>query len=449
MVKIKVDPDQLQASAKKIRQAEKKLSGIRSKVRSIYRNLNEEDLNYKSRASIEVKVRKADSLGKTLEAETIALSKQLDKAAERFRNADQQKSDTIAELTSKFSEAYISGVLPTAAGITGIAGLNSIGHMVGEEISDELYWVGTENTLEILGDLAFKGFKEGMRHLQKIPPSEYQAWGRAINKNWAHNINGGWVGRMDKVGHFLKSPAGKAAVPIVSGLMHFAEDDDPDRVRAAGTAAVQTMIEVGIRSNPVGATIMGANAAVQLCGNLVEGSTKMAGRMYGGEWEEVFYEQAYSLDDNFDRIDLGNITKDLAHVVVDGGTELFKSAGRLFSGKSSLADEINNVSANFSKTGQSLNELWGHVSDFPGGLFDTATDLVTTNLMHGAASVDSVVSVLPVPQEWKNSVHNSCIDTGKALANADQTFGKGLIDFFSSSGMEGITGVIHADAIAR
>lgn len=448
MTRIKVDPDQLRSTARKIRGAADRIDSVRSKVRSAYRKLDANDLSYRSRAKIETKVRRADKLGRKLESQINDLSRDLERIAERFRNADEQKLGSITKISAIVSEGLLSSHLPIAVGMAGVAGLNHIGHTAGEQFYDELYWVDTRELSSSIGSTA-KLMGHSYKILRHFPYKDYKSVGRFINQVTGKK---GWVGRMDKAGHIIKSPALKVGlkvgVPIVSGLAHFATDDDPDRVRAAGTAAVQTLIETGISANPVGGTVMAVNAGVQLYGNIVTSSTKLAGRMYGGEWEEVFYEQAYSLEDNFDRIDLSNITHDMAHVVVDGATEFFQSAGRLFSGKSTLADEMKNISTNFSKTSQSLKDLWGHVSDFPGGLFDTATDLVSTRLLHGAASIDKVVSVLPVPQEWKDTVHKTCLDTGRVLANADQTLGKGLIDFFRSDGMENITGVIHAGATA-
>ncbi len=453
MARIKLDPEQLQASASQIWHAANRLDRIRSNTRSAYRHLSSEDLDYRSRARIESWVRNADRLGRKLETETQDLARQLERIADRFANADRQYSDLFSRITNQLSESIPVGLLPVGMGLASLSGLLKLGQTAGQGIADELYWVDTGNALSGLERLTVSGLK----YLSKSPLTDYRSWGRYINTNWAHNLKGGWVGRMDQAGHIMK-PAAKIGIPIVSGIFAYAKDDDPDRMRAAGTAAAEILIEEGITAVG-GGLVLGANSAFQLYGDLAEEGAKMAGRMYGGEWEEIFYQQAYSLDDNFDRIDLGNVTHDLAHIVVDSfpitkygnpaimSAEFSQASYRVASGQSTWSAEFQNVSteisAAFNKTGQDAADLWGHVSDIPGGLLDTIVDNQTTFQLSSIATLDKGVSALPIPAEWKNTVHASCLETGQRLADMDQTLGRDLIDFFSSDGMEGITGVVH------
>jgi len=418
MARIRLDPEQLQASARQIWQLAHRIDQIKNNIRSAYHNLSCEDLDYRSRARIESKVRNASRLGGVLESEIQNLARQLERIADRFVDADRQYSDFLSRITNQLKESYSGGLLPIGMGLAGLTGLFAIGQTAGRGIGEELYWIETGNKLSFLDRATGKGLK----YLRDAPLTNYQSWGRSINENWAKNVRGGWIGWMDSAGHVIK-PAAIIGVPIVSGLFAFAKDDDPDRTRAAGTATAETLIEVGIHA--AGDLVLAADSSVQLFGDLAEEGAKMAGRTYGGEWEEIFYQQAYSLNDNYDRIYLGNIKQDVAHIAVD----------RFFAaiGKPGAKEQ----------TGQDLSDLWGHVSDIPGGLFDTGGDTVDTFKLSTIASLDKGMSVLPVPPELKNRFHAACLDKGQMIADADQVRDKGMIDFFSSDGMEGITGVVH------
>ena len=419
MARIKLDPEQLQASARQIWSASHTIGQIRSNVWSAYQNLSYKDLDYSSRARFESKVQNADRMGRRLESETQDLARQLERIAERFANTDRQYSDFLSRITSQLKESYSGGLLPIGMGLTGLAGLFAIGQTVSSGIGEDLYWIDTGNKLSFLD----KATSKGLKYLRDAPLTDYQSFGRYYNENLARNLKAGGVGWMDQAGHVIK-PAAKYGIPIVSGVFAFAKDDDPDWVRAAGTATAETLIEVGIHLTPAG-RVLEANSAIQLFGDLAEEGAQLAGRTYGGDWEEIFYQQAYSLDDNYDRIDLGNIKHDLVHIVVDNFSAAIGKPG---------AKE---------QTGQDLSDLWGHVSDIPGGLFDTFVDTGATFGLSTIASLNKKMSVLPVPPELKNRFHAACLDSGQYMADADQIWDKGLIDFFSSDGMEGITGVVH------
>ena len=222
-----------------------------------------------------------------------------------------------------------------------------------------------------------------------------------------------------------RDPADKYGLPIISGIIGYVTDDDPNRWRAAGTAGTETFMDVGIPSTGVGSAVLLGNAGVQLYGSVVEASTKLGGRLYGGDWEEVFYQQAYSLDDNFDRIDLGNTTHDLAHVVVDSlrvDAAAAKSVFEVATGKSTWAQEAADLSGITSELGQDYKDLWEHVSSLPGGLIDTTIDIHATGIgLSTVASFDKGVSSLPVPNDWKNSVHEASLSIGQQLADFDLT----------------------------
>jgi hypothetical protein len=111
----------------------------------------------------------------------------------------------------------------------------------------------------------------------------------------------------------------------------------------------------------------------------------MAGQYYGGEYQEIFTDHAASLNENLDRINLTNFTHDAAHIVVD-----------TFSG-------------DWDQVGDDFGELWGHIKEFPSGISGVQQDVFDIFTTSAIAETDKFVSNLPVPQEWKSTIHDGAI----------------------------------------
>ncbi len=92
-------------------------------------------------------------------------------------------------------------------------------------------------TLDLLMDRA-------LHVLGKVPYSQWQGWGRWINQQ-VGNLKAGWVGRMNRLGHIIKSPAFKYGGPIVFGIVEdLAKGDSPHR--AIGSEIAEAAIPMAI-----------------------------------------------------------------------------------------------------------------------------------------------------------------------------------------------------------
>jgi len=249
---------------------------------------------------------------------------------------------------------------------------------------------------------------------------------------------------MDAVGQIIKSDLFKYGMLAPLGVaISWYTDPDLDRGRAAQTAVTEEILNIGIASTGIGAVVLAADSGVQIFGEVAEISMKNAGPIYGDGWEEIYYQQSYSLDDNFDRIYLGNIKHDLAHVAVDSypvakyfnpataPKELATTAMEISAGQTTWSQEWNEVSRTFEIINQDLLELQGHVLDLPAGLLDTSVDLGTNAFIKNLAEVDKSISQFPVSNEWKTSIHETSLRVGQKLANLDQTWENDVVALFS------------------
>ena len=229
------------------------------------------------------------------------------------------------------------------------------------------------------------------------------------------------VGQMEKMGHALKSKELGYGMMLFGGLVKFFTDPElsTDPLHAGKVAVAEVGIEEIIKLNPIGLKAMLINSGVQLFGFLASESSKSAGDFYGGEWQNLYYEQSQSLNDNFDQVDLGNIPHDLANIFTDSyPVDAAKNSYELLSGKITFDQYIQQDRENFQSVANNINNLGTHLIDLPVGIIKSAGDTISTNIMDVAAGSDKIISALPVPDAWQSAVHNACIEVGRHAENA-------------------------------
>ncbi len=82
---------------------------------------------------------------------------------------------------------------------------------------------------------------DGLKSLGKLPYTSYKSIGRLLNK-FAGSPRAGWVGKMDDLGHIIKSPAVKKMIPFIGfgfGVLDDIHNND-DWGRAIGSELVDT-----------------------------------------------------------------------------------------------------------------------------------------------------------------------------------------------------------------
>jgi len=329
-----------------------------------------------------------------LAAQAEEMARFLERKAAAFELADRESAQLLGAIGPASTSNWVRGWPQCWAGPAlgigsgGIAGLGLIASPPGAIIGPEPHqqrWVRVGPDIEYAEDGSRVA---GISHdlLDEVRYADYRSVGRFLNVQTG-DLRGGWVGRMDRIGHVIRSPAVHYGLPIVGGVIAYATNDDPNRYRALGTAAVETGLEFAIGAAGGGGVLV-ANAGVQLFGELAEASAAQMAHTYGGEWGGLFMDQSASLDDNFDRADLGNVTHDIAHIAVD----LFADPSR--------------VSTDW-------NDLATHVTDLPVGLGRAAIDTVSLTAMQDLASFDGVVTSLPLPSDWQTAIHGWSVDSAR------------------------------------
>ena len=198
MPRIKVDPDQLRATAQSFWRAVDRLDQIQASIRNDAYNLGSDRFSSRYRGLIESRIRNITSQARRAELQTRQLATNLEESAARFERADRQGVGTTPRLIPDFPWQLPPGTLPIGIGAGGA--LWEAGLVAGGDQTNNLNWIATDDVLKDADHIL------GMGHyfLKKISYTKYRAFGRSINANWAHNLKGGWVGRMDKAGHIIK-----------------------------------------------------------------------------------------------------------------------------------------------------------------------------------------------------------------------------------------------------
>ncbi|GEM_PF-6341794 len=93
----------------------------------------------------------------------------------------------------------------------------------------------TEKVLEILDKVPYDSTIRG----------SWKGLGRWVNEALEKNLKAGWVGKMDRLGHIVRSPAVQKGAPFALGVVgEFLKGDHWDR--ALGSEAIETAAEWGL-----------------------------------------------------------------------------------------------------------------------------------------------------------------------------------------------------------
>jgi hypothetical protein len=232
---------------------------------------------------------------------------------------------------------------------------------------------------------------------------------------------------------FKNSKSVSGGTAIIGALIGFLTDPERGKnpLRAGETAVaeegVDTGIDLAIESatgvSGVGTIILLGNAAIQVFGVGTDMLARVEGDLYGGEWQQLFDKDAQEMEFNFDRIDLGNITHDLAHLVVDDVNNpalLLVNPntaplvlGQLATGQMTTSQLIDQSKTSFTQMWSDAGSLWTHTSGLVPGVIGTAGDISMLGNMTGSALSDKIVSILPVPAEWKDTIYENAISIYK------------------------------------
>jgi len=434
MARIRIDFEQLHFVAQKFWRATDQLNQLRSRVRSAYHVLEIEQMEFKSRAHIYTEVQQAERICKTLENTSRSLARKLEQISLAFESAERENLAGISSISSVFPGLITAGLLPIS--ISGALTIWDLGQETRDGFSDALSWISTGENLSTIDKILSLTHK----FLGEMSKAEYLAFGRYINSDWAHNVRGGWVGKMGTAEQIIKSDALKYGLLTPLGVViSWYNDPDLDRVRAGQTAVTEEIIKVGIASTGAGAVVLTANTAFQLYGGLTAYHIENTGRLYGEGWEEIFDQQSYSLEDNFDRVDLGNITHDLTHIIVDsyplakyfapgGAMKLSNTATGIITGQTTWSNEWSEISFALENIEQDVLNLGQHVSDVPGGLLDIFVDLSTNKMLEYVAALDNNPQI---PPEWADSLHNAALEFGQTFVDFDQTWENDIVSLFA------------------
>jgi uncharacterized protein YukE len=162
----------------------------------------------------------------------------------------------------------------------------------GFEIADDIWNVAKNFFLNNIGKVTYESFK---------------SIGRWINQDIVHNLRGGFVGKMDNLGHWLRSDfGGKIALPFIGdAIFGLWEGEDP--AKALLSAGIQTGIEYGLRLIPGVGTVLLVSDIAQLVGHAASGVLAATGNV----------EAAEGLNNVLDAIDLSGYIEKISDGIAD------------------------------------------------------------------------------------------------------------------------------------
>jgi uncharacterized protein YukE len=212
---------------------------------------------------------------------------------------------------------------------------------------------------------------------------------------------------------------GKIGVGV--GILSDIVTADEINERTIGVAVIRNVGEHALASAlpPVGIALAG-NAIVQMAGTGIVLSSRATIPVLATseEMKADLMTSTDRLEKAFKRVDLGRITKDISEIVYDVSiaprVNAIKAAwenpnienlGRLFQslsvGMPMTSQELQVVHQDFKKLGED-------VFDFALGIPDLGFALLQHTVAMGAAGVSKTISVLPLPDEWRSAVQQSC-----------------------------------------
>jgi hypothetical protein len=279
MARILVDPVQLRAVANHFYRASNDMDGQLGILRRKWHHLSYQATEMRARIRLEALYQKAHTSGTLLQAESQRLARQLETIARIFEAADRESSPRFSDRMKFLIRPNFDRVF-----FMSVPALYTAWKIVDLRLLAEKLWEARDVPFVFLST-------SPQRALEGV----------------------GWALPLIEEAGILGKNFGKA-LPVIGAVISYSIDDDPDRVRAAGTATTETLMNL----EPHIAATMLVNGVVQLLGTRLEKQSLLMGAFMGGEWDELFSRQAESICRNFDRIDLGPIHHDLAHIFVDG-----------------------------------------------------------------------------------------------------------------------------------
>ncbi|MBT7782419.1 MAG: hypothetical protein HN741_05835 [Anaerolineae bacterium] len=181
---------------------------------------------------------------------------------------------------------------------------------------DEFNWLGWSGAV---GGGGAGVVVDVLRDAQKVPLKDYKSVGRTINK-LIGNQRGGYVGKMDKLGHLVKSVDDDAlkkmeyaGIGFSFGMGVWDDLSDGDNAfHAVFSEGLETALNIGIKTG-IKYLIPGAGTAM-----LIYDASLLAGRLVAGGMEVFgFHDEAVWLQNAIDVIDIGTYTDKIGDGVSD------------------------------------------------------------------------------------------------------------------------------------
>ena len=136
MPRIKVDPDQLRATAQSFWRAVDRLDYLQASIRNASYHLGGEHFSHSHRARIEGRVRNAVSRAAHAESQARLLAKSLEESAHRFEQADGQDTGWLSGLIADLLDILPGGILPMGIGMGTGGMIWLLGQIVGDRLAD-------------------------------------------------------------------------------------------------------------------------------------------------------------------------------------------------------------------------------------------------------------------------------------------------------------------------
>lgn len=376
MHRIKVDPAQLRALSAQLQQTAGDLQGVEGRVGSALGGLAWEA---RQKANVDGQANHARSQALALAAQVEGMARYLERKAQAFEEADGQGVGRIRQVDKAYLEAQrqwfqspygphysfpgrevkavtrlgtllvdpqesVAGVnitlLSSAAGAAALAGsISSVQKGFDwKEAVDSVVGFGSDKSLELVA--------------KKFTYQDYKSIGRFINLKVVGNQRGGWVGRMDELGHIIESPWLQKGVPFGLGVV-LDEDFGSNNARAiageVATGAAALIPGIGL--------VLLASDIVQVGVALGAGGAEILG----------YPDTAAQLQNAFKVVDLGGYVEEIGEGVYD-------TAQNWIADPNQIVPDLEAAGEQVAKFGCGLIErsekTVGKASDFIGGLFD-------------------------------------------------------------------------------
>jgi hypothetical protein len=165
----------------------------------------------------------------------------------------------------------------------------------------------SNDELEIADDVWNVAKNYFLNNIDKVTYASFRSIGRWINQDIVHNLRGGFVGKMDELGHWLRSDlGGKVVLPFIGdAVFGLLEGEDP--AKALLSAGIQTGIEYGLRLIPCVGTVLLVSDIAQLVGHAATGILEATGHE----------ETANIINSVLDVVDLSGYIEKISDAIAD------------------------------------------------------------------------------------------------------------------------------------